>query len=303
MSAVAFRTRLPLRAVDADVDAKRWYHLKMDNNRAFSFALLASLFLPFFALAQSAQSSCPNLSRNLFFGSGGSDVIALQNFLIAQNLLPQGDNTGYFGRLTKAAAIEFQTQQSVPSTGLVGPLTRAAIAKMCGGEQTAVSNQNANTTTSNTSGSAISLTKFGPDAHGSYGDNGFYGDTLWVYGTGYSGPSFGDSVDIYVGNTLAEKGSQFIRSSCPNQSSTDCFYVLTKVPQLAPGTYPVTVVHSGVTSNSLPFTVESGKPTSCPRLPIQCISGYRFVTDNDSDGKGCSLRSSCVPIATSTFQI
>jgi peptidoglycan hydrolase-like protein with peptidoglycan-binding domain len=117
----------------------------MNNNRALSRALLATLFLPFFALAQPDQSSCPNLSRNLFFGSRGSDVIALQNFLIAQDLLPQGDNTGYFGRLTKAAAIAFQRHQNLPTTDFIGRLTRSAIERVCGESQTI--NQTKNTTT------------------------------------------------------------------------------------------------------------------------------------------------------------
>jgi len=116
----------------------------MNNNRRVFMALFALLLLPLFALAQSTQSSCPNLSRNLSLGSRGADIIGLQDFLIAQTLLAQGNDTGYFGRLTKAGAIGFQTQQSLPATGLVGPLTRAAIAKVCGGSQTVKQTTNTN---------------------------------------------------------------------------------------------------------------------------------------------------------------
>jgi peptidoglycan hydrolase-like protein with peptidoglycan-binding domain len=270
----------------------------MRNNRVFSLALLASLFLAFFALAQSAQSSCPNLSHNLFFRSGGSDVIALQNFLIAQTLLPQSDNTGYFGRLTKAAAIQFQTQQSLPSTGFVGPLTRAAIARVCGGgqtqqliqNQTTASNLNTYTTTSNTSGSAVSLTAMSPA-------QGFYGDGFAICGIGFdfAGQSWGGKADVYMGTTLIQKNTAFIPGG---GCGLNGFIIPATVPQLAPGTYPVTVINSGVTSNSLNFTVESGMPTNCTPPPTACEVGYKPAWDNSNDGKGCSLRSSCVPIGS-----
>lgn len=96
--------------------------------RKIVFAVAAfSVAIPFLASA----ASCPTLSRNLSFGARGQDVVELQNFLIEQNLLGAGNNTGYFGRLTKAAVIKFQIRRNLPSTGLVGPLTRAAIAKIC----------------------------------------------------------------------------------------------------------------------------------------------------------------------------
>jgi peptidoglycan hydrolase-like protein with peptidoglycan-binding domain len=362
----------------------------MDNNRRVFIGLLAVSVLPFFASAQLAQSSCPNLSRNLSLGSRGADVITLQDFPIAQDFLAQGNDTGYFGRLTKAAAIQFQTQQSLPMTGFVGLLTRPAIAKVCEEGQTV--NQNTDQTTntkqqteqnaasafsasptsgsgslmvqfkatgpigtrpgnivifgdgasgslypapvcagcdpqsieghnytspgtytatfkdssnnalatvtiavstkSNTLGSQVSLTRIDNDAQG------FYGDSLGVDGTGYTGSSFEYNADVYVGNLHAATGTSFITCDNQNGAFPGCFYVVATVPQLPPGTYPVTLVTSGVTSNSLNFTVESGQPPSCPQLPIDCISGYRFVTDTDSDGKGCSLRFSCVPIGS-----
>jgi Putative peptidoglycan binding domain len=269
----------------------------MTNNRRVLIGLLALLVLPFFSSAQSAQPSCPSLSRNLSSGSRGADVIQLQDFLIAQNLLPQGDNTGYFGRLTKTAAVQFQTQRGLPTTGFVGPLTRAAIAKVCRGKQTTVSDLNTNTKTSNASGSAISLTSIGPA-------QGFIGDSFEFDGTGRlpGGKSYKGTIDVYFGNVLEAA----VGTSNGCSSSPDCVIIigLADVPQLPPGTYRVTIVSSGVTSNSLNFTVESGMPASCPvPPPIQCISGYKFAWDGSNDGKSCSQRLSCVPIATSTFQI
>ena len=95
-------------------------------------------FLPLFAFA---QASCPQLTSNLSFGSLGSDVVQLQQFLIAQSSLAAGNDTGYFGRLTEAAVQQWQSSHGVVSSGsaattgygAVGPRTRAALASACTG--------------------------------------------------------------------------------------------------------------------------------------------------------------------------
>ena len=90
---------------------------------------------------ETKMSSCPNLYRNLSFGSRGNDVVELQNFLIAQGDLAVGNNTGYFGRMTESAVQKFQVGRGIASSGTaattgygaVGPRTRAKIASVCGG--------------------------------------------------------------------------------------------------------------------------------------------------------------------------
>lgn len=79
-------------------------------------------------------TSCPQLSLNLYMGLhdwyAGGQVSALQQFLNARygNQLV----TGFFGPMTYANVARFQQEQSVyPVTGGVGPLTRAAIARVC----------------------------------------------------------------------------------------------------------------------------------------------------------------------------
>jgi hypothetical protein len=70
--------------------------------------------------------------RNLAYGSTGADVEALQKLLIAAgydipfitvNHVPYG----FFGPETKAAVMKYQTAHGLPSTGFVGPLTRAIL--------------------------------------------------------------------------------------------------------------------------------------------------------------------------------
>jgi hypothetical protein len=86
-------------------------------------------------LAASADQ-CVNLTLMLALGSRGSDVVLLQQFLIAQNDLAAGYATGYYGALTQAAVKKFQCAQNIvcsgtPATtgwGRIGPKTRAVIA-------------------------------------------------------------------------------------------------------------------------------------------------------------------------------
>jgi len=71
-----------------------------------------------------------NFAVNLTVGSRGQDVVELQNVLIAEGDLAAGLNTGYFGSLTKAAVVKYQAAHSIsPTSGYVGPLTRAELNK------------------------------------------------------------------------------------------------------------------------------------------------------------------------------
>lgn len=64
-------------------------------------------------------------------GSVGEDVRALQGFLKEKEYFDYPDLTGYFGSVTKASAIAFQTAFGIDPIGIVGPRTRAKIAELC----------------------------------------------------------------------------------------------------------------------------------------------------------------------------
>jgi hypothetical protein len=78
-----------------------------------------------------------NLSRTIYVGMKGSDIVALQNILINLGYLANGNNTGYFGVLTRSAVQKYQCAKGIvcggdeESTGygLVGKKTRATLAK------------------------------------------------------------------------------------------------------------------------------------------------------------------------------
>ena len=91
------------------------------------------------AATRNAQYVCPTLSRNLRLGAQGQDVLSLQKFLLAQNLLGAGVTEGSFDAGTENAVRRLQVKYNVvvsgtPTTtgyGVVGPRTRALIALNC----------------------------------------------------------------------------------------------------------------------------------------------------------------------------
>ena len=80
-------------------------------------------------------ASVYHFATDLTIGSQGSDVVALQNALIAGGYLVGQAPTGYFGALTKAAVTKYQSAHGITSTGYVGPLTRNALTGAIAPEQ------------------------------------------------------------------------------------------------------------------------------------------------------------------------
>lgn len=67
-------------------------------------------------------------TRDLTNGSSGSDVTALQNWLISKGFTIPAGATGYFGPQTTAALAKFQAANGiVPAAGYFGPVTRAKV--------------------------------------------------------------------------------------------------------------------------------------------------------------------------------
>jgi len=82
---------------------------------------------------------CLAFTHTLSRGNSGADVLALQNFLIAQGFLSADSATGFFGAHTEAAVQQFQASKNIVSSGapgttgygLVGSRTRAALQQNC----------------------------------------------------------------------------------------------------------------------------------------------------------------------------
>jgi len=91
-----------------------------------------------------APASAETFVTNLTVGSRGSDVVALQQFLVSKGFLqmPVNVSYGYFGPITKAAVARWQAANGIsPAVGYFGPISRAAIAT-----QTAITVTTATTT-------------------------------------------------------------------------------------------------------------------------------------------------------------
>ena len=67
-------------------------------------------------------------SSNMSLGMKNKDVEALQKILNLEGVYPENIVSGYFGSLTKKAAIAFQKKYNIsPAAGYVGALTRAKL--------------------------------------------------------------------------------------------------------------------------------------------------------------------------------
>ncbi|MBI4094812.1 MAG: fibronectin type III domain-containing protein [Candidatus Liptonbacteria bacterium] len=80
------------------------------------------------AAANPTPSIAEKLARQLRIGAQGEDVLILQALLAADSgIYPEGLTTGYFGTLTEAAVVRFQSRNGISPIGLVGPQTLGAL--------------------------------------------------------------------------------------------------------------------------------------------------------------------------------
>jgi hypothetical protein len=86
-------------------------------------------------LGSAAQGPSQLFNTDLTVGSTGSDVMALQQWLVSKGDLqmPAGVAYGYFGSITKAALAKYQASAGItPAVGYCGPITRARLNAMVG---------------------------------------------------------------------------------------------------------------------------------------------------------------------------
>jgi len=103
-----------------------------------STCIALSVLLPLSASADhavpegyvAAAGAACSISSDIGLGSRSAEVECLQKHLIEKGFLTLSTHTGYFGEMTKAAVIAWQTKNAVPATGFFGPLSRAAFAGM-----------------------------------------------------------------------------------------------------------------------------------------------------------------------------
>jgi hypothetical protein len=116
------------------------FHLGLRNFLKIKLVwfLVVAAFIFCGASINSAQAF--SFGRNLGIGSIGQDVKELQKFLNANSYLlanagagAPGRETTYFGSITRAALMKFQTTNKIsPAVGFFGPITRALFNKIVG---------------------------------------------------------------------------------------------------------------------------------------------------------------------------
>ena len=114
-------------------DDEEYAEFLVDNFRAELLAARAlKLTLP--DAIDDELGTAPVIStntRDLDLGASGSDVTALQTFLIEKGYSIPAGATGYFGAQTQSALVAFQKANGItPAVGYYGPRTRAQIAAL-----------------------------------------------------------------------------------------------------------------------------------------------------------------------------
>ena len=101
--------------------------------------LLGAFAVVALTLVVAASANAETYTRDLTIGSTGSDVVALQDLLVASGdlVMPAGVSKGYFGALTKSALSKWQAKMGIsPTAGYFGPVTRAKVAAAGGSTTT-----------------------------------------------------------------------------------------------------------------------------------------------------------------------
>lgn len=101
---------------------------KITTQRVLYLSILSLLLFSASAANPVKSASYASINNQLGIGSTGNDVINLQTFLASNHdIYPEGIISGYYGRLTAKAVMQFQLYYGISMVGYVGPLTLAKI--------------------------------------------------------------------------------------------------------------------------------------------------------------------------------
>jgi len=209
--------------------------------------------------------TCLNLTANLYKGlwdaSTGGQVSMLQSFLIARGYLSLAAPTGYYGAITASAVVRYQTTNGLPTDGTVGVQTRASINALSCGATSGRYNGGYNN-------------YYGAPVISSLSTNsGLVGSSVTVYGSSFD----------YSNNTVNFDGTSM--TGIPSYNGTSLTFTVPQVyaQNYAPynysnnsyGSYPIYVVNSRGTSNSLTFAITSGGSN--------CYNNNNYNNNNNSN--------------------
>jgi hypothetical protein len=188
-------------------------------------------------------ASAETYTRDLAVGSSGSDVTALQTFLVNQGylVLPGGPGSmGTFGRLTKTALIKFQISAGMtPADGFFGPLTRDYVNDLFTGKGFIFEEPSIH--------SVVSITN-------KNNENILYGkDSVRLYGT-YDQDSKKDFKVVFTSKSPANLGDEFIVKAGLD-FATVLQFVMPNIKN--DGSYTLHVKNGSKISNKIPVTLKN----------------------------------------------
>ncbi len=189
--------------------------------------------------------------NNLYIGSTGTEVTALQNFLASDpSIYPEGLVTGYFGNLTAKAVRRFQQKYGIAVVGRVGPITRNKINSLMsggmGGQTTSYGTSPAifgisSTTATNQDGTrSVTLSWqtdratrakvfYGPNL--TFTENQSSNSEPYVSGSVISDMTFGTSKTLSISNLQQNSGYQYIIEAIDNNGNVSVTWPMALMTQ------------------------------------------------------------------------
>jgi hypothetical protein len=207
---------------------------------------------------------CEPVVLNLHYGSTDAinhgQVTNLQTFLQSQGLFPSAP-IGIFGPLTYHAVKEFQSAHGIPTTGFVGPLTRAEIKLLGCAKPTPTPTPVATSTimiraitpASGTVGSTVTLTGFGFSSNNTVLFGGGPIRNVPITSSIAVSCTTDPSCIPGIRQTITFTVPSSVGPNCPVGSMCAMYMKL-----ITPGTYDVSVYNDQGTSNTLQYTVTPG---------------------------------------------
>ncbi len=101
--------------------------MKIYSGTSFALVIFFITAFPPVSLAQTQNTTCPQITAFLQKGIRHPQVLTLKLFLGAQGLLTDVSNTNYFGENTETALKAWQKKNTIEPVGVTGPKTRAAL--------------------------------------------------------------------------------------------------------------------------------------------------------------------------------
>ena len=230
------------------------------KTRILAFAILIGCVVfgsPTFA--QTNQTQCLTLTTNMRAGAKDAytngEVTSLQNYLADAGFFNSAYvGTGNFGPITYKAVVNFQRAHNLPTTGYVGPMTRAVIRSAhCSTPSSPVTLYYVQPTVASI-GTSVSVTGFGmTDKNNLLLDGFVLARDVPITSSIAVACTTDPSCHGGIRQTITVTLPSYLSPNCPPTSMCPMY-----LRTLSPGIYDLAISNSNGTSNTLKLTVTDG---------------------------------------------